>query len=128
MKKAHLIFMVCLWLPAVRVLALGQEQYVSEAGELGSFPIYTNHSAAGILVEPSDYPGVVRAVNDLQTDIRRTTDGHANIFNQTNGLRGNVIIVGTIGKSEIIDQLVRKRKIGVGGIAGKWESYLIQVV
>ena len=40
----------------------------------------------------------------------------------------NAIIIGTIGKSPIIDKLIRDRKIDVSAIAGQWESFLIQVV
>jgi hypothetical protein len=128
MKIAHFICIVYLLLPGASAFALGQKQYVTEAGGPGDFPIYSKQSAAEIFVETNDFPGVVRAANDLQTDIHRTTDGCADVFNQTNGLRGNVIIVGTVGKSEIIDRLIRKRKIDVAGITGKWESFLIQTV
>ena len=40
----------------------------------------------------------------------------------------NVILIGTIGSSSIIDQLIRNKKIDVDTIRGKWESNLIQVV
>ncbi|HZL78880.1 MAG TPA: glycosyl hydrolase 115 family protein [Candidatus Limnocylindrales bacterium] len=40
----------------------------------------------------------------------------------------NTIIVGTVGKSWIIDQLIREGKIDVSPITGKWESFFIQVV
>jgi hypothetical protein len=43
-------------------------------------------------------------------------------------LSGDVVLIGTIGKSEIIDRLIRERKIDVSQIEGKWESTLIQVV
>jgi hypothetical protein len=39
-----------------------------------------------------------------------------------------VVLIGTIGKSRIIDRLIRERKIDVSEIDGKWESTLIQVV
>jgi len=39
-----------------------------------------------------------------------------------------VIIAGTIGKNVVIDKLVKDKKIDVKGIAGKWETFLIQVV
>src|SRR4029078_12183131 len=38
------------------------------------------------------------------------------------------ILIGTIGRSAIIDQLATAKKIDTSSIAGKWESYLIQVV
>jgi hypothetical protein len=38
------------------------------------------------------------------------------------------IIVGTIGKSPLIDSLIRARKLDVKTIKGKWESFQTQLV
>src|SRR5262249_39092180 len=38
------------------------------------------------------------------------------------------ILIGTLGKSPLIDRLVADKKIDTTPIAGKWESFLIQVV
>ena len=40
----------------------------------------------------------------------------------------DAILIGTIGKSAVIDRLIREHKIDVGAVKGKWESTLIQVV
>jgi len=48
------------------------------------------------------------------------------ITNQPAG--SGVIIIGTIGRSHILDGLIRDKKINVSAISGKWESFLIQVV
>lgn len=42
--------------------------------------------------------------------------------------RGTTILVGTVGKSAVIDQLVKQRKIDVSGIKGKWEAFQTQIV
>ena len=84
--------------------------------------------AAPLVVDSKDYAGVVRAVGDLQKDIERVTSRTATIAQNGKTLGSNVIIIGTIGKSELIDRLVRARKLDVTPIAGKWESFLIQVV
>ena len=39
-----------------------------------------------------------------------------------------VIIAGTIGKSDVIDQLVASKKINVDAIKGKWESFISEVI
>lgn len=38
------------------------------------------------------------------------------------------MIVGTLGRSPVIDRLVRERKLDATGVAGAWEGYLHQVV
>ena len=39
-----------------------------------------------------------------------------------------MVIAGTLGKSPIIDKLVSEGKISTKDIAGKWETFVIQVV
>ena len=40
----------------------------------------------------------------------------------------DVVLIGTVGRSEIIDRLAREKKINVSPIAGKWGSFFLQVV
>ncbi len=40
----------------------------------------------------------------------------------------NVILIGTIGKSPVIDSLIAGGKLNVASIQGKWESFVIQTV
>ena len=108
--------------------ALGQMQYVETVHRPGSFTIAQGKTLATIYVDRNDHEGVLRAVNDLQADVARVTGQTPRIMNAANGLGTNVIIAGTIGKSAIIDQLIRDRKIDPTQISGNWESFLIQVV
>lgn len=110
------------------VHAIGQQQYVEFSESPGSFCVVQNDRVATLYVDFQDWPGVARAVGDLQTDVDRVSGRTAPIANGVADLRGNAIIVGTIGKSRAIDQLIRDRKIDVSAIEGQWESFLIQVV
>ncbi len=121
------LFLLCL-ATARDCLALGQPQYVETAPSRGSFPICAANSVAAICVDTNDFTGVLRAANDLQTDIFHVTGRTAQIFHAGENSGANVILIGTIGKSEIIDRLVRAKKIDVSSIAGKWESFFLQVV
>src|SRR6266481_4092975 len=108
--------------------ALGQPEYVEDRVSPGSFPIADDSNLATLFVDTNDFPGVVRTVQDLQGDIARVT-GHKPALNHDRSSIGtNAIIIGTIGKSPIIDDLIRARKIDVSQISGKWETFLIQVV
>ncbi len=108
--------------------ALGQQQYVETSAQPGSFRIVQNGAASSLYVAANDYAGVMRAAGDLQGDIASVTGVTPAMVRDPKQLRGSVIIIGTIGKSPIIDALVRNRRINVSSIAGKWESFLIQVV
>ena len=109
-------------------LALGQTQYVETTSNPGSFPVRAAGSVAAICVDTNDFAGVIRAAGDLQTDISRVTARTPVVVHAGEKTGANVILVGTIGKSGIIDQLVREKKIDVSPIAGKWESFFLQVV
>ncbi len=83
-----------------------------------------NGAAAGLRVDAADWPGVLRAARDLQADINRVT-GVSPAWN-TGGRR--LILIGTVGRSPLIDGLARAGKIDVSAIRGKWESFFLQTV
>jgi len=127
--KAWLVIVLgLLGSPLLHAITIGEDRYVDSAYHPGDFSIVTRKAAATLLVDSADFPGVVRAVNDLQADIERVTNRTAAIAHDENNLGSNVIAVGTVGKSKIIDELIRDHKIDVTPIAGKWESFLIRVV
>jgi len=109
------------------IFALGEADYVETFSAANSFAL-CDGKAATILVDTNDWPGVARAAGDLAADINRVTGQHPQVFNQLKSAGKNVVIIGTVGKSEFIDRLIREKKIDVPEIAGKWESFLIQVV
>jgi hypothetical protein len=94
----------------------------------GSFAIVGHGKAAAIYVDSGDYPGVMRAAGDLQNDIRSVTQATSVLLKNTHGLGPNAILVGTIGKSPVIDDLIRRHKLHAESIVGKWESFVIEVV
>jgi len=64
----------------------------------------------------------------FQTDIEKVTDSRPELFlDEVPGAK-EIVIIGTLGKSKIIDELVNNKKIEVKDISGKWETFLIQIV
>ena len=126
--RSVFILVFCLAFAGREVLAIGQAQYVTSVAVPGSFPIVKGTDASAICVDSGDWPGVLRAVNDLQADIARVTGREAPIRKDRAGLGRNVIIVGTVGRSGIIAELAKTGKIDISQIAGKWESSFLQVV
>jgi len=84
---------------------------------------------APLCISPDDWPGVIRAFSDLRADIDRVT-GHTPELLTGNKIprMQEIVVTGTIGKSPLIDRLIKKGKINVDDIAGLRESYLIQTV
>jgi hypothetical protein len=109
-------------------LALGQPKYVRTSPVVGDFTLAANGHAATLLVSDEDWPGVVRAAGDLSQDVERVTGHSAPLVKEAAQARGDIVIIGTIGKSPLIDELVRKHKLDVSGIAGQWESAVTTIV
>ena len=89
--------------------------------------------AATIVVDQNDWKSVHRAAYDLSDDVSKVTNvkpevavANSSLFTLHSSLPS--IIVGTIGKSRLIDGLIKKKKINVKEVKGQWESYLIDVV
>lgn len=87
----------------------------------GWFGLVRGADAASIVVSSSDYDGVVRVAGDLRTDIGRVTGTAPALLNAV-PKTDRIVLVGTIGRSPLIDKLVQSRKLDVQGIRGKWET------
>ncbi len=92
------------------------------------FCIAKDGKAATIVVDGNDCKGVLRAANDLSDDIKKVTGTAASVIDNGQLTIDNSIIIGTIGKSKLIDRLIKQKKIDVRGVKGQWESYLIDIV
>ena len=78
-----------------------------------------------LVVSDSDWAGVRRAARDLQSDIQRVSSAQPEV---TSSARGTVVIIGTLGKSRWIDELVGEGKIERSLLTGRWETYVRQVI
>lgn len=102
-------------------------QYIEQKKSTNAFTIVANEKPASIYVDTADYKPVLRAAKDLSDDIRKVSGTASQVVESRKPVKGSIII-GTIGKSSLIDQLIAAKKINVAGIKGKWESFLIQTV
>src|SRR4029079_12645212 len=132
MKRTKIFAVAALLAMAVAspraVMALGQAQYVEFSKGAGSFAVVEGANAATIYVDSKDWPGVARAAGDLSNDIKAITGKTPKVVNDAGQVGRMPIIIGTLGKSPLIDQLVAAGKIDVSKIKGKWESSFTQVV
>ncbi|MGP4046761.1 glycosyl hydrolase 115 family protein [Streptomyces sp. 2A115] len=93
--------------------------YISFSPKAGAFSLV----GAPVVVSPEDHSGVVRVAGDLRDDIERVTG-----VRPGSSVAREVVIVGTIGRSPLIDGLVADGKLDVTGVKGKWETSLQTVV
>ncbi|KAK7045404.1 hypothetical protein VNI00_007657 [Paramarasmius palmivorus] len=115
----------------LRIHAIGQTSCVTFESTESSFPIVSSGQAAPILLSSDDWPGVQRAASDFASDIERVTGVKPEVTNATSSDVSNStrpIIVGTLGKSSLIDAVVNATNLDVSSVAGSWEAFLVKEV
>jgi len=126
--KLFLTAFWCFSLNSIYALAIDSPQYIQFSDTDGSFPLVANGIAAAILVDEDDDTGVLRAVNDLLLDIERVTKIKPQLYSELNSEEQQVVIIGTLGGSVLIKNLVEQKLLDVASIEGKWEAFLITTI
>lgn len=103
-------------------------QYITSEAISGAFKIASEGQAATIYVDSDDWKGVIRAANDLSEDIHKVSGAKSAVMEKLQYPAQGSILIGTIGKSKIIDQLIASKKIDISSVKGQWESFIIQTV
>ncbi len=127
MRKKITILLLTLFLPT-SIWAIGGEKYISATKGTDCFTLSAAGKSTTLFISSKDYTGVIRALKDLKTDIGKVTSVEPSIDYDKVPSKKEIVIVGTLGKSPIIDQLVKSGTVDVKCISGKWENFLIQVV
>jgi len=103
-------------------------QFIQHKASKDAFTIVANGKATSIYVDASDWKGVIRAANDLGDDVHKVSGIKSEVLEKIEYPAKGAILIGTIGKSKIIDLLIAEKKIDVSEIKGHWESFIIQTV
>ncbi|CCH02317.1 hypothetical protein FAES_4318 [Fibrella aestuarina BUZ 2] len=121
------LLLIVLLLGSATTFAIDPNRYVSGQNGKGRFALVANRKATPLVVSGSDFPGVLRALNNLKTDIGKVTHTEPALVMDKLSAK-EVVLVGTLGKSPLIDGLIRANKLNVTDLAGKWETFVTQVV
>jgi len=127
-KITRFLFLCAFALTAPATWALGDPAYVTSAPQAGSLELVGPKSVAAIYVDNGDHKGLRRAVADLQSDIETVTGRRPQIVHSTEAVTGHAVIIGTIGRSALLDQLIESGKLDPGAVAGQWEGYHIETL
>src|SRR3989442_16036046 len=93
LRRTWLLIVLCLLRsPLLPAQMIGEDRYMDSAYHPGDFSIVTRNVSATLFVDSADFPGVVRAANDLQADIERVTNHTAAVAHGENNLGPNVIV------------------------------------
>jgi len=85
--------------------------------------------ATEFLIEEDNYEGVKRVGKTVSEDILMVSDKAPEIRNSIEACIGNrIIVMGTVGKSVILEELEKSGKISLEGIRNRREVFLMQIV
>ena len=124
LKKFLLFFLLT---TATKLLALDTISYVAHKPSTKHFALASKGKVANLLVSSQDFKGVLKVAAHLQTDIEKVT-GTKPVLQQDQTNDKEIVIIGTFGKSPLIDQLVQAGKLNASDLERKWEKFIITTV
>ncbi|MFA9370861.1 MAG: glycosyl hydrolase 115 family protein [Labilibaculum antarcticum] len=92
------------------------------------FTIAEGQNIAPIYCDADENISVKKTTNLFLEDLKRITGKQSQLLNEAKQLKGQVIIIGTIGESRMIDQLISSGKLDVDSIKNQWERFLIKTI
>ena len=123
--KSLLIFFL---LVSFQSFAVDTDTYIVFQKTKGSFPMAEKGKASAILMDKNDFAGAIRAGKNLQTDIQKVTGIEPLFLTDNLTETKQIIIIGTLGKNQWIDQLVKDKKLNISDLQGKWEKFQTQII
>ncbi|MEG1238052.1 MAG: glycosyl hydrolase 115 family protein [Flavobacterium sp.] len=127
-KTSYLILLLFLIGLSTKSYAVNPEKYIVNKGSTKNFPLVSKGKTASILVSKNDFLGVLKVAGHLENDIFQVSNLHPKRINTILEAQNFVVIIGTLGKSEIIDQLAKEGKIDANQLRGKCEKFTTQIV
>ena len=122
MKNIIYTFFLLLFF-TIKLTAQGQFQQnpILESKEPNAFPMADANSATAIYVDENDLNTVKKAVSWLQHDIELVSGKKPNVINKGNIPPQYLVIVGSLGGSTLIKQLVADKKIKIDSLKNQWK-------
>lgn len=121
----YILLTICLF---PLILFAQADQFVSFSHKEDAFTLVKPFVAAPILIDNNIDSGIQKAIVNLSVDIDKVTGVSPILKVDKVSVEETVLLIGTIGKSKYIDDLVKNKKINASELQEKYEKYLIQTV
>jgi len=129
MKFLLTLFATLLYLFSGPVQAQNKSNFILRNNtENRAFPLVQNETASPLITDTADADVVTIAAQALSGDINDITGARPNIAHELGNQTSQAVIIGTLGKSSLIDQLIDQGKFNADSIRGQWETFKIGVV
>ena len=107
---------------------LSGQSLITTEGDAKYFALAQPGRVAPICYDSTDAPVVGIAARDLARDVERVTGLKPALSTEWEALSGATVLIGTLGRSRLIEALVSAGKLDAERIRGKWETFMISVV
>ncbi|MFP4283839.1 MAG: glycosyl hydrolase 115 family protein, partial [Opitutales bacterium] len=126
--RAAALLVALVSLHAVARGVLPAPDYVAFEPRADHFPLVQGGVAAPLFVSEEDFAGVHTVAGHLQADIARVTGVEPVLSTEGAPVGGRAVLIGTLGRSPVLEQLVQDGKLDVRAVEGRWETFGLQVV
>lgn len=94
----------------------------------GSFALIQNGLPATILVEKTNDVAVQRVAKSVAEDLQRVSGRKASVIDDKRKIKKQAMVIGVVGQSQLIDELIDAGKLDLSGLKNQWEAFQIAVV
>lgn len=109
-RLLSLILVVTMLLGVIPNNAVTAWGSVIQTGQTNDFPIVVGSTSATIWVDSKEETPVQRVIKDFQADVNRVTGRTPTVSNSASMPSGPVVLIGTLGKSTLINNLIASGK------------------
>ena len=121
--KYAFLFYLAFFYTTINAQTQFTKQFIYTKSETGFFQVVDKGIPLPIIYDEKDWKGVVRAIRNLEVDFENVTT-----HKPKNNSAKKTIIIGTIGHSKHIDQIIKSKKINTQDLTGKNEKFIIQLI
>ncbi|MEM9964695.1 MAG: glycosyl hydrolase 115 family protein, partial [Asticcacaulis sp.] len=93
-----------------------------------AFTLIHNATPVSIYVDATDDPAVLHVAGNFAKDLERVSGKPATVVNDLRNAKGQVVIIGSLGRNSVIDGLVTSGAVRADDLSGQWEAYRQVVV
>lgn len=104
------------------------EPFISFTKTENALVLKEKKSTLALLVDVNSDKGILRAVNNLQSDFQKVIGTQPELISQGSATNAMLVIIGEVGNSKTIDALIKAKKIDANALKGKNEKFVIQNV
>lgn len=124
MNKAVILLASC-----VLLFCTSYSQRVQNKNERRNFEISSQTSVTSLYVDSKDHEVVKKIASLFQNDIENICGRKPILHHQLPASEKNIIIIiGSIDQSDIIQKLIKDKKLTINHIKNKWEAYQTSII